>query len=633
LIVVELTESQQYDLFFELAKNLTHPSRDIRQSTIQAISKIANRRCSNLLMDKLELEQDVFLKASLLRVLGDIGTPNLLDAMDKYLFHFEPRIRSNAVESLVKLKTKDSESLADRIRPLLKDEHNRVVGTVLKELLDLGQSQHLPLLNLMLKGTDPLRRASALWVVGELHLDRFLDDVIFAMYSENYQVHSIAMKVLSRFGDLAIEPLFLNLALDDPLVRVYTFRYLEQCCDSITADQQKILFELSQTEEPYVAAFSLRILYKFSLPEAFDFLKEHLFSENSYLRTAAVEGYRFFTEIPEARQLLEQVVESETNPRLLATLIHSFEKFPSQESTELLKKLLNHKDPRVCANVIEVLGKMGDKRLLDLLAPFVENSNHRIMANAAVAMFRMGEKKVLGRLQEALSAGSTGLRASAAYALGEIGSREVVEILIEKLLDEQEQVRNQVINGLLKQDKEVLQRLVDKLKSSPRLTARKALAELVDGVSVEKNVESQIGDLLGLYADRVSAFDVPESLSDQEIGQLLDLLFCEEHQLRIYSIYALGEKRIQSAVPRLVCLLFERDEEIVGEALLALRKIGERKTLVFLRDIYPRMSGENLEFCAKTMNEFSDGAIDASYFDVELSKDHQEALSAPLEPT
>ena len=627
-----LTESQQYDLFFELAKNLSHPSREIRQSTISAISRIANRRCSNLLMDKLELEEDVFLKASLLRVLGEISTPNLLDPMDKYLTHYEPRVRSNAIESVARLQVEDQSKLVQRIQPLLKDDNNRVVATALRELLKMGRSENLPLLNLMLKGTDSQRRASAIWVVGELKLQEFLDDVVFAMYSENYQVHAIAKKVLRQFDEALVhDALFANLAMDDPLVRVYTCRYLEEFCKELSDSRKKILLDLVHVEQPYVAAFAIRILYRLGLAESYEILRTHLFSEDNHLRAAAVEGLKYFTKFDETKDLLTRAVDLEQNPRLLASLIYLFEEFPSADSTNRLKALLKHEDARVCANAIEVLGKLGDMQLLNILRPFVENSNHRIMANAAVAVFRMGEKKVIKRLEDALSAGDTGLRASAAYALGEIGSREVVEILIEKLLDDQHQVRNQIINGLLKQEKVILNRLVTTLRGTPRLEARKALAELVQKVSVEKNEEGQISDLLELYSDRVYAFEIPDSLEPEEIAKLEELLFCDDQRVRIYATYVLGEKRVSSSVPKLVCLLFERDEELQAESITALKKIGNPTVLVFLMDIFPKLSGENIRLCMKTICNLTNEKISADFFPVELSVPHLLALESGLD--
>ena len=65
----------------------------------------------------------------------------------------------------------------------------------------------------MLKGTDNQRKASAIWVVGELELDELLEDVVYALYSENYQVHSIANRVLKIFKEMKEILLFLQLAL------------------------------------------------------------------------------------------------------------------------------------------------------------------------------------------------------------------------------------------------------------------------------------------------------------------------------------------------------------------------------------------------------------------------------------
>ena len=76
----------------------------------------------------------------------------------------------------------------------------------------------------MLKGTDNQRKASAIWVVGELELDELLEDVVYALYSENYQVHSIANnRVLKIFKEKAIPILFDNLSMGDDLVKIYTF--------------------------------------------------------------------------------------------------------------------------------------------------------------------------------------------------------------------------------------------------------------------------------------------------------------------------------------------------------------------------------------------------------------------------
>lgn len=622
----DLTESQQYDLFFELAKNLAHPSRSVRVHTVRAITRVANRRCTNLLLDKLELEKDIFIKASLIRILGGIGTPNLLDPLNKYLNFAEPRIRANAIESIVGLKVKNEEDVLLRIRPLVKDENNRVASTALKEVLEYGDTQYLPLLKLMMKGTDSQRKASAIWVVGELNLEEMLDDVIYALYSENYQVHSIAGRVLSKFKTKAIPILFDNLSMGDNLVKVYTFLFLAKHLEQVNEEQKSLLLRMMQTEEAYIASFILKILYQLRLPEGFELLQTYLFHEDEALRRTSVEGLGFYKDHVGAQDLLLQAVSAESNPHLLSRLIHCFEYFPSEESLQKLQTFIDHENSRVVANSIEVLGKIGDSRLIDSIRPHLENSNNRVMANAAVAVFRLGESKVLDHLQRALLDDSPSLRASAAFALGEIESNDVVELLIERLLDEAQNVRAHVMQGLAKQEKGSFNRLIDHLKTSDSKTARQVLTELTGMVECQQGTNDKIKNLFDIYSEKITAFEVPEQLEEAEIEQLLDLIFIDDHRLQIYAIYVLGEHKIEQAVPRIICLLFEFNEELVGEAMLALRKIDAKESLTFLMDIFPKLRGENLKLCARVMQYFSEQSLNKESFDTKITEEHVKAL-------
>src|SRR5690606_9777100 len=153
-------------LFFELARNLSHPMREVRLAAVSAIARVANRRCTNILLDKLDLERDVIIKASIIRILGDIGTENLVSELGRYLHNPEPRIRANAVEAFARIKVPDPRRLVPHLEPLIQDENNRVSSTALKEVIALGETRCLPFLKLFLKGTDPARKASAVWVVG-----------------------------------------------------------------------------------------------------------------------------------------------------------------------------------------------------------------------------------------------------------------------------------------------------------------------------------------------------------------------------------------------------------------------------------------------------------------------------------
>lgn len=620
--MIELTESEQYDLFFELAKNLSYPMREVRISSVLAISKIANRRCSNILVDKLDLEKDTFIKASLIRILGEIGTENLIDELERYLHHSEPRIRANAIESMVQIRVSNKKSLIEKIAPLIHDENNRVSATALKELIGLGELSYLPYLKLMLKGTDEVRVASALWVVGALRLEQFIEDVVYGLYSDNYQVHSIAHRTLAAFLNAAVPILFENLFMGDVQVRVYTFLFFVHYLKEVNAEQKQVLLSFLATEEPYIQVFILQILYRLKVPEAWELLSRFIFSDNSDLRKVSIDGLKYFLTQPEAFSLLQKALQSEVDSRFTANLVQYFSGFPSLESVEALKGLLDHNDTRVRANAIEVLGEIGDEKIISLLEPHLSASNNRIMANTAISLFRLGEKKVLSHLKSALSSKNEAMRASAAYALGKTNSAEVLELLIGNLLDEAQNVRRHVMTALISEDKQVFGRLVDFLKKSPHQKARQVLAELSNKTHLMENPDI----LLNQYVENLPPFDIPEELNPEEMQRIVELLFSSDDRLRIYAIYVTGEKKIISALPKLICLLFERNDEIIAETILALHKMNSKQSLVFIRDVYPRLQGENIELAAKVMRDLAGMPLDLAIFSAQLSPAHRAAL-------
>lgn len=625
--MMELNESEQYELFYELARNLSHPLRDVRISAVAAISKIANRRCTNTLLDKLELEKDAVIKASILRILGDIGTENLISELGKYLSHPEPRIRANAIESFSRIRVPDKRSLVKYLEPLIHDENNRVSSTALKELIALGEAGYLPFLKLFLKGTDPLRKASAIWVVGELRLKELLEDVIYALYSENYQVHNIAHKVLGQFSDEVIPVLFDNLSMGDSLVKVYTFLFFARYLKQVTEQQKLQLLSLLEKEESYIASFILKILFQLGTEEGFTLLNMHLQSADSSLRKVSVEGLQYYLHRPDLFPVLVRAARVEEDPRLLGLLIHYFGRFPEDRSIEVLKEFLKHEDKRVRANVVEVLGKIGDERVSQLLLPFLEDSNNRVLANAAIALFRLGEKRVLQKLRESMSSKDESLRVSASYALGQIPSTEVTDVLFKGLLDDVKKVRENVLKGLLKEDKEGLSRLINSLKNTGGINARKALAEATMSVTGE-SLDPALSSAVNTYAEQVNVFEIPESLEAHEIEKLESLLFAEEKSVRVYAVFVLGERQVHRSLPKLICLLYERDEEIVAETLMALQKLKLKECLVFLRDVYVRMHGDNLRLCSQIMQDLAGGALKATDFPARLNQEQIRLLES-----
>ena len=92
---------------------------------------------------------------------------------------------------------------------------------------------------------------------------------------------------------------------------------------------------------------------------------------------------------------------------------------------------------------------------------------------------------------------------------------------------------------------------MDHLKGNESRSAKQVLAEITSSVVVDSSNGDHIEDLLHSYAEKIPTFELPAELEENEIDQLLDLLFIDDTKLQIYSIYVLGEHRIDRAIPRL----------------------------------------------------------------------------------
>ena len=169
---------------------------------------------------------------------------------------------------------------------------------------------------------------------------------------------------------------------------------------------------------------------------------------------------------------------------------------------------------------------------------------------------------------------------------------------------------------------------MEHLKGNESRSAKQVLAEISNSVVVDSDSSDHIENLLDSYTQKIPTFELPAQLEENEIDQLLDLLFVDDPKLQIYSIYVLGEHRVDRAIPRIICLLFERNDELVGEAMLALRKIDAKESLVFFKDIFHRLRGENMRLCARVMQYFHGKPMGKDLFDCHLSTEHLKALQA-----
>ncbi len=118
--------------------------------------------------------------------------------------------------------------------------------------------------------------------------------------------------------------------------------------------------------------------------------------------------------------VLQRIMETTTNQRILATAIKAASNEQSLISADFLKQFLSHSDSRVRANTIESLDQLGGEKYLKIIEPFVYDKNSRVRANASVAMWKWGRFEI-GSILERLSYGTKASeRACSVFAAGEL---------------------------------------------------------------------------------------------------------------------------------------------------------------------------------------------------------------------
>ena len=152
------------DTLYRLMKN---PDKSVRAFTITLISMLKSRDAFNILCEAL-------------------------NDPDK-------RVVANVLEALETISSQDDLSI---FIPFVNDENNRVRANVAHVLYTLGQQQlALKILINMLQSSAPGMKASALWVIADLKIKEFKDEVEKFVASYDNEIRRNALKAKEALGE------------------------------------------------------------------------------------------------------------------------------------------------------------------------------------------------------------------------------------------------------------------------------------------------------------------------------------------------------------------------------------------------------------------------------------------------
>lgn len=182
-----------------LVNALADPNEWVRVQVAEAIGLLAPQELASIVARHLEAEDDVHVKATLVKALGLIGDPKQLPVLILHLDDKDPRVRANTVEAISMLKLPKNEHLKT-LQHLTKDPNNRVRANIAISFVELGIPEGREILEEMLKSNDEYMRASAVYALGCI---KNLDDLpilLEKLSDSSWLVRKNAVKSIIKFG-------------------------------------------------------------------------------------------------------------------------------------------------------------------------------------------------------------------------------------------------------------------------------------------------------------------------------------------------------------------------------------------------------------------------------------------------
>ncbi len=309
------------------------------------------------------------------------------------------------------------------------------------------------------------------------------------------------------------------------LLSIYEVRKLRELDDLLTN---------IKSEDPSLKQNSIKVLGRSNNPEAIPYLLELLLDNDPSIRmavTVALSRLLYFPLNTVTRSRVKDAIvhaaETETDTKVLATLIQAIGYVGDSQTQDLLSTFLEHSDDRVRANAVEALLGVGAPNLVELVRPLIDDINNRVKANAAVVLWRSGDFRVIDALSKMLDNPRMLMRSSAVYALGELGTVRSMEMLIGVLREENKTIFFNILQSLRKTVDTLISSLHDPDREV-KMQAIKALGKIGDRNALLPLMK-MIDDADSLMAEAI--FEAVERIGvPKEMILLVDKFQSKRHQ-------------------------------------------------------------------------------------------------------
>ncbi len=317
-----------------------------------------------------------------------------------------------------------------------------------------------------------------------------------------------------------------------------------------------IIEALRSTENKLLLSVGINILEFFNVAGAEELLVDFLAHEEDRIKFHVARALSHIEEIDDewlAGQLEQVYKEEKLTDSLKYYLILIIKERPLPEAIPVLERLLDDEDFDVFA--IEALGELGSEKAYNLVEPYLNSEDPIHQYYAAEALGKIGSDKCWEQLEElACSSPDSRVRYYSIAALVQINHRESIEILLDRLGDEDSDVRGFASNKLVEQGDVVLK------------PYRRALeAEEREGVQEALYVLGEIGDV-------------------EVIPDLIDKAYTTDKEIEHFAIEALHKVAVRDTAARraLLDILPEANTELKINIIRALAGLGNAALCSYL---------------------------------------------------
>ena len=381
------------------------------------------------LLGALAKEEDVKVRATLLKALAFIGDRDSIPVILEFLDDPDNRVRANAVEALGNF---GDASLIKYFKIMFNDPHNRVRGNAMLALAPFAEREFRNSLRKMTRSSLPSTCLTALYVLSKVE--------------EPWAV--------SMLGQMALRA-------DNP-VKSQTFKVLDKLAQKQVPGAFPALYTARRSAMTKVDPDSLTVLQPPKVTKKN--IEKLLKDPNPRVRIFAIQeaAQRMLAE--EVFDLFCKRLEDERDERVIATLVKWIGVIASDAGLELLWPYLEHEDGRVRANTLEGLTQICSHEVYRRALTLSSDSVPRVRAMVAKVIARYDPHESFKILKELIFSDGERDTAAALHAIDVLEGNEAIELLEHVLLHGGIESKAKVLN--------VLKLIEKRLPMAKRLRAR-----------------------------------------------------------------------------------------------------------------------------------------------------------------